>query len=296
MTDTDDPRTEPSPETPVPAPPSADPPHAPANPTKQPHTFLGRLAEALRQQNWFAVALELVIVVLGVVIGFQVNAWGAAQADARLGTAYAERLLADLRRDRDSRQLLVGYYDAVHASAERTVALLNHPAADPLALVVHAYRATEYSYWPKLEATWDEIVSSGHVGLLAPAVGEAVSDYFAYDPAADALAELKASPYRRRVRSLLPHAVQDAIRTRCGDVRGEAGGILGFRADCDLGLDATLIADGSRALRDDPAVIEGLRYQFSDLNTARANIGGDLVYAERALAALEGRTPEEATP
>jgi len=254
--------------------------------------ILSRVIRHVREQNWTAIGIDFLIVVLGVFLGIQLGNWNAARTNERLGQAYAERLLADLRKDRDSRQTLVGYYEAVHASAERTVALLDDPAAAPLALVVHAYRATEYSYHPKLRATWDEIVSAGHIGLLPPAVGETVSDYFASDPADDVLDELKRSPYRQRVRSLLPHTVQDAIRARCGDVRDEAGEILGFRADCDLGLDATLVADAARVLRTDPTVTESLRYQFSDLNTARANIGGDLVYVDRALAALEGRAPE----
>ena len=258
--------------------------------------ILRRVAQHVREQNWTAIAIDLAIVVVGVFLGIQLGNWNAARADERLGRAYAERLREDLRKDRDSRQRLADYYDAVHASAERTVALLDDASADPLALVVHAYRATEYSYWPKLEATWNEIVSAGHIGLLPPAVGEAASDYFASDPARSVLDELTDSPYRRRVRSRLPHVVQEAIRTRCSDVRDEAGEIIGFRADCDLGLDGAAVAEAARALRDDPAVIEGLRYQFSDLNTARANIGGDLVYAERALAVVEGRPAEEAAP
>lgn len=60
------------------------------------HTILGRLAQAVRQQNWFAVALELVIVVLGVVIGFQVTAWGQTQADRATEQEHLRQLAADL--------------------------------------------------------------------------------------------------------------------------------------------------------------------------------------------------------
>lgn len=38
-------------------------------------TFLGRLAHALRDQNWPAVVIEIGIVVLGVVLGLQANNW-----------------------------------------------------------------------------------------------------------------------------------------------------------------------------------------------------------------------------
>lgn len=274
---------------PPPTPTSADPQTPPTHPPRRPGTILGRLAQAVREQNWFAVALELVIVVLGVVIGFQVNAWGAAQADARLGQAYTERLLADLDRHRAYRRDILTYYEAVTASAERTVDLLTDPEAGDRDLVVHAYRATEYVYIPPIRATWDEVVSSGHVGLLPGRAGEAVSDVFSYDTAFDVLAELKDSPYRLRVRSVLPHAVQSAIRERCGDLRDETGTIVGFQSDCDLRLGDDVLAAAADALRSAPEITEGLRYQFSDLASARANVRGEVVFVDRALAALNGR-------
>ena len=115
MTDTDDPRTEP--ETPVPAPPPADPPQAPANPPKRPHTILGRLAEAVRQQNWFAVALELLIVVAGVVIGFQVTAWGQAQTARQTETQSLREVRDALIRDLGDIRLNAGHHERGEASA-----------------------------------------------------------------------------------------------------------------------------------------------------------------------------------
>ena len=38
--------------------------------------ILDRLSRAFRQQNWFAVAIETLIVIVGVVVGFQITAWG----------------------------------------------------------------------------------------------------------------------------------------------------------------------------------------------------------------------------
>ena len=58
-------------------------------------TFLGRLSGALRRQDWFAIALEVLIVVLGVVIGFQVNAWG----NERSSRTQERELLRGLRAE-----------------------------------------------------------------------------------------------------------------------------------------------------------------------------------------------------
>ena len=57
--------------------------------------ILARIAKAIRDQNWFAVALEFVIVIGGVVVGFQVTAWNGEQS----ARATEVRLLSQLESD-----------------------------------------------------------------------------------------------------------------------------------------------------------------------------------------------------
>ncbi|MEE2525929.1 hypothetical protein V0U79_06090 [Hyphobacterium sp. HN65] len=65
--------------------------------------ILARLSKAFREQNWFAVALEFVIVIAGVVIGFQITAWNTERSDrdrelsATIQSYYAE--YADLQNN-----------------------------------------------------------------------------------------------------------------------------------------------------------------------------------------------------
>jgi len=54
--------------------------------------ILSRLSRAVREQNWFAVVLEFVIVVSGVLLAFQVSTWSQEAADR----AYARDILARL--------------------------------------------------------------------------------------------------------------------------------------------------------------------------------------------------------
>ncbi|MEM0963513.1 MAG: hypothetical protein AAGK21_13360 [Bacteroidota bacterium] len=58
---------------------------------------LARLAEAVRRQDWVTVLVEVAVVVLGVVIGFQVNDWGQARADQAKEQVYLRQLSEDLR-------------------------------------------------------------------------------------------------------------------------------------------------------------------------------------------------------
>ncbi|WP_420434210.1 hypothetical protein [Hyphobacterium sp.] len=54
--------------------------------------ILARLSRAIREQNWFAVVLEFVIVIAGVVIGFQVSQWANERAAEARRAAALERL------------------------------------------------------------------------------------------------------------------------------------------------------------------------------------------------------------
>ncbi|OLF81166.1 hypothetical protein AWH62_00370 [Maricaulis sp. W15] len=61
--------------------------------------ILSRIARALKDQNWLAVGIEFVIVILGVVIGFQVTAWNADRAEQDVITRQLHEVRDDIRAD-----------------------------------------------------------------------------------------------------------------------------------------------------------------------------------------------------
>jgi len=61
--------------------------------------ILHRLATAIHQQHWFTVLLEIMIVVLGVFLGLQVNNWNEARTDRQREAAYLQGLAQDIRID-----------------------------------------------------------------------------------------------------------------------------------------------------------------------------------------------------
>jgi hypothetical protein len=248
--------------------------------------LLRRVIEHVRNQQWVAIGIDLVIVVLGVFIGIQVANWNEERADERLGQAYAARLAADLKQDLASRRSLVAYFGAVLESVERADALLADPQSDPQDLVVAAYRASEINFTPPSRATWDEIVSSGDTGLLPREGARSAAEYFAFDTARSSFEGLLASRYRHAVRTVIPLGVQKALRAGCSDLRDETQQIIGFMPDCALDLPPATIAATAAALRADPAVRASLRYQYSEVFSAHTNIGGDVVVIEQTLKAL----------
>ncbi len=145
-----------------------------------------------------------------------------------------------------------------------------------------------------MRATWDQIVSSGHLGLLPPGAAEsALSQYYAFDTAQDIYRMGLNSSYRQTARRIIPMTVQIAMRAGCSDVRDQRGNIVGFAKDCDLKVDPAVLRDTAGALRSNPAVLADLRYQYSFAVSATLNLGGLENSVEEALAAL-GAAPDPA--
>ena len=61
--------------------------------------ILRRVIQHVRKQEWTAIWIDLVIVVVGVFIGIQVANWNAANADRKIADKYLADIAADIRTD-----------------------------------------------------------------------------------------------------------------------------------------------------------------------------------------------------
>ncbi|MBS0431539.1 MAG: hypothetical protein JSS21_03915, partial [Proteobacteria bacterium] len=121
----------------------------------------------LRRQDWTAVFIELVVVVVGVFIGVQASNWNEQRETDQKAAVFTERLKADLRGEDWSYQFLIAYNREVLANANRAVDALDGTAPLPdEALLVAAYRATQYRQRNRRGSTYDELISTGAIGLI----------------------------------------------------------------------------------------------------------------------------------
>ena len=58
--------------------------------------ILNRIAAALRTQSWFTVLVELLVVVVGIFLGLQVDAWSKAQQRQDEADYYLQRVIGEL--------------------------------------------------------------------------------------------------------------------------------------------------------------------------------------------------------
>jgi hypothetical protein len=80
--------------------------------------ILHRLATALREQNWFTVVLEILIVVVGIYVGLQADAWMSTKQDRALEAEYLERLVADMEESIVAQQNNIQTFDVGTASID----------------------------------------------------------------------------------------------------------------------------------------------------------------------------------
>jgi len=62
--------------------------------------IIRKLVEAIRNQNWFTVILEILIVVIGLFIGLQLDDWNQRRIDRADESAYLQELLEDFEANR----------------------------------------------------------------------------------------------------------------------------------------------------------------------------------------------------
>lgn len=248
---------------------------------------LRRVIGHLRKQEWTLIAIDFVILVFGVFLGMQVQDWNSDRQARARADVFAERLRSDLKYEEWNYQYLENYYGEVLANAGRAIdALTGDNAMDDEQFVISAYRASQYRFNGRRRATYDELVSTGTIGLISDQELRSTAVVVYNDDLLNEVQERSAaSDYRREFRRTAPARLQHALLERCGDrivVAGDVHAIVNsLDYPCDLGLPTAQIADAAKALRDNPGLLPALGERFADLETAATDLQLTRRMAER---------------
>jgi len=260
-------------------------------------TIVRRGIAQLRRQDWMAVFIELVVVILGVFLGVQAANWNEDREQDRKSAVFTERLKTDLRAEAWNIEMQIGYHEQVQANARRAADALS--GRDPLpdeALLVAAFRATQYNDNVRQRATYDELTSTGDLGLIRDyALRKLAMNVYTtqvFDWFTD---EGRTSPYRAAFRRRVPYGVQTALETTCGDRVVPSGNYAGIATKldypCRVDMPPAEIAAAATALRRDPEILPLLNQRIVDLGT---NIGNLTFYdADSLRRNLRALVPEK---
>lgn len=131
-------------------------------------SVLHRALTGIRSRDWFAVVVELAVLVLGIVLGLQAADWSDNRHQGEERRRYLTQLLADNDRNRDALRADRDKDRQAAADLAGISAALADPTGnpDPVALQEHLCRWFVQPDLHLQRATFQELVSSGNLPLL----------------------------------------------------------------------------------------------------------------------------------
>ena len=249
-----------------------------------------RIREHVGAHNWFAVGIDLAIVVVGVFIGIQVSNWNEARIQDAQAREFRQRLISEIDFNRLQYGQQLAYYRKVRGHGLALLDRLRNPGKPRGAdFLVDAYQATQLDVWPAKRFIYDEMASAGMVARIgSPRVQELASDFYL---GIDAI-QLDLSdtpPYRQLVRKAMPYAVQRQIRRQCGDrTVAVAGRIIGIALPdtCALDIAPQLVTEGVERISEQPVLEAELNGHLAALGQKIDILQLMIDQAEEVLAAL----------
>lgn len=224
-------------------------------------------------RNWKDFFAQIATIVIGLLLAVGIEQTVEYFHHQSQAAVFEESLRADLREEHWSWQLLLDYNHQVLRNAERAInALEGKSELTNESLLVSAYRATQYRNRLQRRDTFDELVSTGAIGMLRDPLLRRTAIKFYNLPIFDNIVnEGLASRFREEFRSSIANDVQRALAKQCGDraiVPNDYSTIPGaLDYACSTGLSESSIDNAVRALKSNPNLLGALRLRVANLET-----------------------------
>ncbi len=255
--------------------------------------LMRRIREHVGSHNWFAVGIDLIIVVLGVFLGTQVSNWNAERLALQAGDTYRARIVQDIETNRDDMQLRSAYYEQVRGFGLQVLADLEGTQRLPdETFLIAAYQATQIYPRPMNRATYDEVLAVGALNTLGDAETRyRISNHYVHVETSE-LTFRNVPAYRDIVRRAIPYRVQASIRTNCAetlDFLSSGLGRMTLPSACELGLSQSELSRAATRVRTTPGLELEVTRLLADLDQKLIQAGRAEERAIELAAELGGR-------
>ena len=144
-----------------------------------------RIAQFSRQHDWFAVFIEIAVVVIGLMLAFQLDRWWEARGEQAQESEYVARLIDDIESDIPIISHAINLANLRKDMADLLMDVAENPAAalgKPI-LFVAAVQQSAFTYSPNLAShTFEDMRSTGNLRLLRdPDIKTALYSYYDFD-------------------------------------------------------------------------------------------------------------------
>jgi hypothetical protein len=241
--------------------------------------LLRRVMQHVKDQNWLAVGLDFVIVVVGILLAFQITQWTAERQERRAEGRYLVELARDLKAD--IAELTVGRRNSLARLrlGETILLALDREFEGPAFFTPPDAEASGFEGAEEFQGytyasltstfimigtdyTFDELVQSGNLGALSNrGLVNQLAAYYGWVK-------------RKRVEFEI--------------AREQVGPLLGYLRDNGLGMaDRATIEDAIELARADPRFLGFVKMAYFLAHWQHAHVGPMLAEAEAALGAVQ---------
>jgi len=232
-----------------------------------------RAAAKLQAQDWMAISIELVIVIVGVFMGIWVANWNQERSKKEETREMLVQLMPELRGLQRLSASIRGYYAVTGRYADAAFAgWSRNPDVSDEKFVIAAYQASQIVGFNNNGANWalvfgaDELRNINDQRVREPLTRLMTFEYNYLNYAA------VFTRYRDEVREVIPDGVQQQIRAACGD-KFEADQ-RGFELPepCPLHLPPREARSAAASLREDKELPRLLRLHRSTVAAYDSNL------------------------
>ena len=253
--------------------------------------ILRRFMEHIRDQNWFAVGLDVLVVIVGIFLGMQVTDWNEVRKQEEALERYYALLILDLQRERNEQKIFIEYHERTRDFARSALKTLEGGLPVDRTTLVDLFQAT-HTYRPGLYRTaYQEFISLGlQVRVSDQQLKEFLSFYYAPVVGGDIFSMLETS-YRHRLRATFLQNLKDRLYFDCNDkVVIDKNGIiieLALPEHCDVEIADEMLDRQRVELANYSDLVMDLRHHTSVINMVLMSAATNVELADKLIALLK---------
>ncbi len=260
-------------------------------------SLLDRMSHAIRRQDWFQVAIEVLIVVVGILIALQVDNWNETRKAREQGNIWRQQIIEDLRQSQRDVSGRREYALQALEFGEAALARLEAPeppqGEDIWITVLGTFQAGQIWPYRLTGPSFREVQNAGGLALIGDIdTQRALAYYFDVSAYDYELVSGGLPAYRQLIRERLDWAIQKHIwegdcQLSSGALQqGEAGDDFILVA-CDPPADTALLEKAVTQMRADVELQQSLRGRLSQLKVSGASMARQIERAQEVIDKLE---------
>jgi len=247
--------------------------------------LLRRITQHIQNQNWFAVFLDFIIVVVGVFIGIQVANWNEDRAFDKLERDYLVQLKDEVAHNQRVTENQISYVKAVIDAGNRALDFLENDEActdDCAALLVDFFHASQFWGTPRTVTIFNEMERLSLPRDLD--TRKSLRRLYRFLGGWESV-NLSPPAYREQVRGYFSPIASEALWSKCFYIPDDELEELTF--DCIDDLKKVNVSSMLQRIRQAPDLGNQLRYWIGQNRFALNELPDARRFAAAAMAAID---------